>query len=260
MSEPVRVERRQAVAVVMLDRADRMNALDRASIAALGQIGKELAADAAIRAVIITGAGDRAFCAGADLKERRTMDDDAVRAQLRLYRSELAWVDPFPMPVIAAINGVCLGGGLELALLCDLRVAAEGAVLGLPETSLGIIPGSGGTQRLPRLVGEARAKRMILFAERVSAREALEIGLVDRVTPAGKSVVDDAFDWIEPIRRGAPIALRAALGAIDAARPAGLEAGLERELELYDECLGSEDRREALEAFAAKRDPVFKGR
>jgi enoyl-CoA hydratase/carnithine racemase len=188
------------------------------------------------------------------------MSDDDVREQLRLYRTELAWLEPFPAPVVAALNGVALGGGLELALLCDLRVAAEHALLGLPETTLGIIPGAGGTQRLPRLIGEARAKELILLGKRISASHALAIGLVNRVSRPGTNVVDDTLEWIRPIIEGAPIAEQAALRAIDAASTLDLEAGLAREAELYEDCLSTEDRKEAILSFLEKRKPVFKGR
>jgi enoyl-CoA hydratase/carnithine racemase len=256
---PVRLEKRGGVAIVILDRPDRMNAMSRDLVLELGRVGRELSADGSVRAVVLTGAGNQAFCAGADLKERRGMSDDEVRAQLRLYRSELAWIDPSPVPVVAAINGVALGGGLELALLCDLRVAAEHAIMGLPETTLGIIPGAGGTQRLPRILGEARAKELILLGRRIAASHALSLGLVNRVSRPGVSVLDDTLEWIRPIVEGAPIAQRAALAAIDASRTLDPEEGLARELLLYDECLASEDRREALKAFAEKRKPAFKG-
>lgn len=188
------------------------------------------------------------------------MSDEEVREQLRAYRAELAWLEPFPAPVVAALNGVTLGGGLEMALLCDLRVAAEHALLGLPETTLGIIPGAGGTQRLPRLVGEARAKELILLGRRISASHALAIGLVNRVSRPGVNVLEDTLEWIRPIVEGAPIAERAALRAIDEASVLDLQPGLDRESALYEECLASEDRREALTAFAEKRKPMFQGR
>jgi len=257
---PIRVEQRGAVAVWTLDRADRMNALSRAAILALGKLSREAAVNASIRAIVVTGAGDKAFCAGADLKERRSMTDDDVRAQLDLYRSELGPLDRSPKPVVAALNGLALGGGLELALVCDLRVAAAHAELGLPETSIGIIPGAGGTQRLPRVVGEGRAKEMILLARRVSAAEALAWGLVNRVTPAGQSVVDDAVAWIRPIAEGAPLAQAAALEAIDRGAEVPLDVGLALEKLGYEKTLTSHDRREALDAFAAKRPPRFEGR
>ncbi len=258
--DPVRVEQRGAVAVWTLDRPDRMNALSRDTLLSLGKLARAAATNDAVRAVVVTGAGDKAFCAGADLKERRTMSDDDVRALLDLYRSELGPLDRLPKPVVAAINGLALGGGLELALACDLRIASATAVLGLPETSIAIIPGAGGTQRLPRIVGEGRAKEMILLARRLGAEEALAWGLVNRVTPAGTSVVDDALEWIAPIAGGAPLAQAAALDAIDRGRDASLETGLLIEKSSYETTLVSEDRREALAAFAEKRPPRFQGR
>jgi enoyl-CoA hydratase/carnithine racemase len=209
---------------------------------------------------VVTGSGDKAFCAGADLKERQGMSTDEVRVQVGLYRSELGILDRSPKPVVAAINGVAFGGGLEVALICDLRVAAPHAELGLPETTLAIIPGAGGTQRLPRIVGEARAKEMILLGRRLGAAEALAWGLVNRVSPAGTPVLDDTIAWIEPIATGAPIAQASALLAIEDAYEVPLERGLELERARYDETLRSEDRLEALRAFAEKRKPVYKGR
>ena len=257
---PVKVEQRGAVAIWSLDRPDRMNALSRPMLLALGKLSREAATNASVHAVVVTGAGDKAFCAGADLKERRGMTDEEVRGLIDLYRSELGPLDRLPKPVVAAINGVALGGGLELALACDLRVASADAVLGLPETSIAIIPGAGGTQRLPRIVGEGRAKEMILLARRLAAAEALAWGLVNRVTPAGANVVDDAVEWIRPIATGAPLAQAAALEAIDRGRDVSLETGLILEKASYEKTLTSEDRREALAAFAAKRPPRFQGR
>jgi enoyl-CoA hydratase/carnithine racemase len=260
MSEPIRVERRGKVAVFTIDRQDRMNSLSRDTLFAFGRLAREAAVDDSVRAIIVTGAGDKAFCAGADLKERHKMDENDVRKQIELYRSELGPLDRSPKPVVAAINGLALGGGLELALLCDLRVAAAHATLSLPETSLGIIPGAGGTQRLPRLIGEARAKELILLCRRLTAQEALEWGLVNRVAPKDTSVVEDALAWIAPIAEGAPLAQAAALQAIDRALDTTLELGLELEKVSYDSVLVSEDRREALEAFANKRKPQFQGK
>jgi len=257
---PVRVEQQGGIAIWTIDRADRANALSRATLLAFGKLAREAAANPSIRAIVVTGSGDKAFCAGADLKERQGMSENDVRVQVGLYRTELGPLDRSPKPVIAALNGAALGGGLELALCCDLRVAAAHAQLGLPETSLGIIPGAGGTQRLPRIVGEARAKEMILLARRLTADEALAWGLVNRVTPAGKSVVEDVLEWIRPIAEGAPIAQGAALEAIDRSFDVTLELGLELERVSYDRTIVSEDRREALAAFAEKRKPRFQGR
>jgi methylglutaconyl-CoA hydratase len=257
---PVRMEKKGGVAVLTLDRPDRMNAMSRKMVVELGRLGRALEGDESVRAVVLTGAGDQAFCAGADLKERKDMSADDVREMLRLYRTDLGWLDRFPRPVIAAINGVALGGGLELAMLCDLRVAAEHVVVGLPETTLGIIPGAGGTQLLPRIVGEARAKELILLGRRITASHALAIGLVNRVSKPGTNVLADTLEWIKPIAEGAPIAHAAALAAIDEGAGLPFEQGLERELALYERCLVSEDRVEALRAFAEKRKPVFRGR
>jgi enoyl-CoA hydratase/carnithine racemase len=257
---PVRVDQRGAVAVFVIDRPDRMNALSRATLLALGRLAREAQSNDSIRAIVLTGAGDRAFCAGADLKERQGMTDADVRVQLGLYRSELGALARSAKPVVAAINGAALGGGLELALCCDLRVAAPGAVLALPETSLGIIPGAGGTQRLSRIVGEGRAKELVLLPRRLTADEALSWGLVNRVAPPGVDVVDDAVAWLAPIADGAPIAQAAALEAIDRAFDVSLDVGVELERVSYERTLVSEDRAEALVAFAEKRKPRFKGK
>jgi enoyl-CoA hydratase/carnithine racemase len=257
---PVRIEQRGTVAIWTIDRPDRMNALSRATLRAIGQLVRDAGGNDSVRAIVVTGVGDRAFCAGADLKERQSMTDDDVRVQLALYRSELGALDRSPKPVVAAINGAALGGGLELALACDLRIAAAHATLGLPETSLAIIPGAGGTQRLPRVVGEGRAKELVLLGRRLSADEALAWGLVNRVAPAGANVVDEALAWIAPIADGAPIAQAAALEAIDRALDVSLDVGLELESVSYGRTLVSEDRREAVLAFAEKRKPQYRGR
>jgi methylglutaconyl-CoA hydratase len=257
---PIRVTQRGSVSVWTLDRPERMNALSRAALISLGALAREAQDNDSIRAIVITGVGDKAFCAGADLKDRQKMSDDDVRDLLDAYRTELGCIDQSSKPVIAAINGVALGGGLELALSCDLRVAATHAKLGMPETSLAVIPGAGGTQRLPRLVGEARAKEMILLARSVSAEDALAWGLVNAVAPAGSNVVDYAMEWIAPIAQGAAIAQAAALESIDRAFDVPLAAGLLLEKLSYDKTLTSDDRREALAAVAEKRKPQFRGR
>jgi enoyl-CoA hydratase/carnithine racemase len=256
----LKLERRGTAAIIVIDRPDRRNALDRATLAELGRVGRELALDTSVRAALLTGSGHKAFCAGADLKERAGMSDDEVRAMLRAYRSELAWLGTSPFPVIAAINGAALGGGFELALACDLRVAADTAVFGLPETSLGIIPAAGGTQRLPRLAGHAKALELILLGTRLTAEEALALGVVNRVTAPGTDVVQDALAWLEPVLAGPPLAMRAALEAVRAAATLPLADGLAAELGAYEACLVSEDRKEALAAFAERRKPNFRGR
>ncbi|MEY4545384.1 MAG: hypothetical protein RL685_1579 [Pseudomonadota bacterium] len=276
---PLEIRRQEGALILTIQREERRNALDLATIQAFGDVFRNhLGAED--RAVVVTGSGSAAFCAGADLKERRDMSLDQVREQLLRYRSDLGWLSTCPVPTVAAINGAALGGGLELALLCDLRVAAAHASFALPETSLGIIPAAGGTQYLPRLVGAAKARELILLGTRIDAKEALRIGLVHRIADAGgaappragdgtsagdtkpdtEAVLADALRWIEPITRGAPLAQRAALRALRAADRLDLDAGLEFELGCYETCLTSEDRSEALAAFAEKRRPVFRGK
>lgn len=256
----VRTERRGAIAIWTIDRERRMNALSRAVVRELGRLAREASNDPSLRVVIIAGAGDRAFCAGADLKERQSMDLEDVRDFLPLYRSSFGAIDRLPVPTIAALDGVAYGGGLELALACDFRVAASHVTLGLTETSLGIIPGAGGTQRLTRIVGEARAKELILFARRLGAEDALSLGLVNLVAAEGTRALDAAIEWAQPLEAAAPIAIAAALEAIDGAGDRTLDDGLSLEQRCYERTLASDDRLEALAAFAEKRIATFTGR
>ena len=260
MTELVELERRGAVAILTLNRPERMNALSWATVARLGELGRELGADPSVRVCVLTGSGDKAFCAGADLKERQGMSRSQVRDMLSAYRSELSWLSHSDFVSVAAINGVALGGGLELALTCDLRSITELASLGLPETGLGIIPGAGGTQRLARLIGEARALDLVLTQRRVSAPEALQLGLVNRIVPTLESLLESTLKWLAPVAEGAPIAQRAALRAVRFASQSALEQGLDLERELYERCLDSADRDEALRALAEQRKPQFQGK
>ena len=207
---------------------------------------------------MITGAGEKAFCAGADLKERYTMDAERVPDFVRNIRALMDDVEQMPQPTVAVMNGFAFGGGTELALACDLRVAAENAVLGLTETSLAIIPGAGGTQRLPRLVGKSRAKDLILTARRLDAMEAASMGLVNRTAPKGQ-LGAVALEVAERISRNGPVAVRAAKEAIDKGCELTLEEGLEFEAECYSRTLETSDRIEALTAFAEKRKPKYRG-
>lgn len=256
----VKVERRGALAIWTIDRPDRRNALSRAVVREIGRLSRAAASDASLRAIILTGAGEQAFCAGADLKERQGMNEEDVRDFLSLYRVSFRDLDELPIPTIAAINGVAFGGGLELALSCDFRVASEAAEIGLTETSLGIIPGAGGTQRLVRAIGAAKAKELIVFARRMKAKDAAQLGIVNAVAPAGQSALDFAIAYAEPLLSAAPIAIAAAMEAVDRASDLALEEGLSLERACYERTLVSQDRLEALAAFAAKRKPVFSGR
>jgi enoyl-CoA hydratase/carnithine racemase len=254
----VRVERRGGVEVWTLDGEGRRNSLTVALVAELQGLLERAAGDRALRAVIVTGAGDKAFCAGADLKERARMGPDEVHRFHAALRGALRAIEAAPQPYIAALNGAALGGGLELALACDLRIASDSAQLGLPEVGLGIIPGAGGTQRLPRLVGVARAKELVLTGRRIGAAEALAMGLVTQLAPP-QGLLDEALALAERLARNAPVSLRQAKRAIDGGLHLPLEEALDLEHRLYQDCLGTKDRLEALAAFAEKRAPVFRG-
>lgn len=253
------VERMGRLEIWTIQGEARRNSIRRALVAELESLLARVSSDTSTGAVILTGAGDKAFCAGADLKERQGMAEDQVRAFLLALRGLLGSFERSDCIFIAAINGLALGGGAEIALCCDFRVAALNAEIGLTEVRLGIIPGGGGTQRLTRLVGPGRAKDLILTGRRVSAQEALEIGLVHRVVPPTE-LRNSAMELAQSVLRNAPIAVAAAKHAID--RGIGLELAdaLEVEHQQYKRVLKTEDRLEGLRAFAAKRPPEFKGR
>lgn len=247
-----------ALAVVLrMNRPEAMNALSRGLLEALWIEVETVAVRREVRAVILAG-GHKAFCAGADLKERSTMNPTEVRAFLRRIRGIMDLVERLPMPTIAAVDGVAFGGGCELALACDLRVLAQTAVIGLTECALGIIPGAGGTQRLPRLIGPAKAKELIFTARRLSANDALQVGLANHVVEG--SAVDRALALAQEIARCAPIAVEAAKAAIDGGLSTGISEGLLLETRCYELTLTTADRAEALAAFSAKRAPKFIGR
>ncbi len=246
------------IGVLTIERPDVYNCLNLDTLLTMRQHIAEIALDKEVRVVIVTGAGEKAFCAGADLKERRTMTEQQVQRFIRTIRDTFTELERLPKPVIAAINGVAFGGGTELALACDLRVISETAQMGLTETSLGIIPGAGGTQRLPRLIGKGKAKELIFTARRVSAQEALEIGLVNRVVPAGQ-VMAGALALAEEIAANAPIALAQAKYAIDFGMDVDLSTGLAIESNAYQVLIPTQDRLEGLEAFKEKRKPVYRG-
>ena len=252
------VERGEGVETWTVDGEVRRNALSRAMISGLLENLARVRDDLALRCVVVTGRGDKAFCAGADLKERATMSAEEVHAFHRSLRDAFRGIESAPQAFVAALNGAALGGGLELALACDLRVAVEGAEMGLPEVGLGIIPGAGGTVRLPRAIGVARAKELILTGRRVGAAEALGMGLVSRVAPAGR-LLEVAHELAAMVARNAPVSIRQAKRAVDGGLHLDLDAALEHENRMYQDCLSTKDRVEALRAFAEKRKPVFTG-
>ncbi|MBL0277892.1 MAG: enoyl-CoA hydratase/isomerase family protein [Anaeromyxobacter sp.] len=252
------VERLGAVERWTIQGEARRNSLTMALLQDAAGLLERAAADRALRVVVLTGAGGRAFCAGADLKERAAMADAQVADFHRALRALLDGLEALPQVVVAALNGAALGGGLELALACDLRVAAEGALMGLPEVGLGIIPGGGGTQRLPRLIGAGRALDLILTGRRVGAAEALAMGLVTAVAPAAR-LGEEALALAHRVAANAPVSLRQAKRAVAEGRHLPLAEALDLEHRLYQACLPTQDRQEALRAFAEKRPPVFTG-
>ncbi|RKD69491.1 short chain enoyl-CoA hydratase [Sinobaca qinghaiensis] len=260
MPEPVtRVIDPNGTATITLQRPEAANALSIELLHALTAIMDELAVQPDVRCVILTGKGDKAFCAGADLKERAQMTPAETKDVVALIGSVVARLAGMPQPTLAMMNGSAFGGGLELALACDIRIAADHIKTGLTETSLGIIPGAGGTQRLPRAIGMARAKELIFTAEKISAADALAIGLVEHVVPAS-ALAEKTAEMSERICRNAPIAVKQAKAAMNAGADIDLPSGLKIEQEAYHATLWTEDRREGLNAFREKRSPVYKGR
>jgi methylglutaconyl-CoA hydratase len=244
------------IATILLNRPEKANSLSVQMLTELQEIIQNIKYNRSIRCVIITGAGEKAFCAGADLKERATMNDQEVRKTVALIRKTINDIEELPKPVIAAINGVALGGGTELALACDIRIAGENAVLGLTETSLGIIPGAGGTQRLTRLIGKGKAKELIYTAKKVSANEAKQIGLVEYVE---EDFLEKAYSLAQLICKNAPIAITQAKLAIDKGCEMDLQAGLAFEQAAYEITIPTKDRLEGLKAFKEKRPPNYIG-
>ena len=252
------VEERGAIEVWTIDGEARRNSITRAMLADLLARLRRAEEDRHLRCVVITGAGTRAFCAGADLKERARMSEADVHEFHRDLRAALRGIELSPKVFLAAINGAALGGGLELALACDLRVMSSAAEVGLPEVGLGIIPGGGATQRLARAIGVARAKDLVLTARRIDAIEALAYGLVTRAAPP-EELREAALEMASEVARNAPISLRQAKRAIDGGFHLPLEEALDLENRMYQDCLKTRDRIEALQAFAEKRKPTFTG-
>ncbi len=254
----VKVEHEGGVAVVTIDRQEKMNALN-------AQVQEEITEAFAsippgeVRAAVITGAGEKAFVAGADVGGMEQMSALEVREFGRIGTRMMQAIEGAPFPVIAAINGFALGGGLEIALACDIRIAAENARLGFPEVTIGIMPGAGGTQRLPRVVGSGVARELVFTGRMVDAREAKEIGLVDRLVGEGEAL-EAAKELARQIAKNAPLAVRNAKTAMNIARNTDLASGIEHEGDLFALLFATEDAKEGMAAFAERRKPEFKGR
>ncbi len=259
MSPTVLIERTGNLAQLILNRPEVLNAIDNVMGEELGAACDELAADESVWAIILRGAGERAFCAGADLKARRDFSPEQWAAQRALFRGMFKKMRTVPQPMIAAVHGFALGGGTELAMLADFIVASDDATFGLTEVSLGIIPGGGGTQNLPRLIGRNRAKEMIFTARRITATEAKQFGLVNHVV-AREQLLPTATLIAQDMLKNSPFAVRQAKWSIDCGVDLPLEDGLECEHEAYMRAIASEDRREGIAAFNEKRPPQFTGR
>ena len=255
----VRLEVDGGIATVTLDRPEVANAISTDLALALAATVEPLASDPALRALVLTGAGGKAFCAGADLKQRTGLSDHGWFVQREAFRRGFAAVRRCPLPTVAAVAGFALGGGAELALSCDLIVAAEDAVFGLPEVGLGLVPAGGGTQLLARRVGRAAAKDLVLTGRRVDAAAAARLGLADRVVPRGQALAA-ARALAAEIAANAPTAVRLAKWAVDLGADLALEAALEVEDQAWRRAVLSDDRREGIAAWNQRRPPAWPGR
>jgi enoyl-CoA hydratase len=257
--ENIRREDRTGIAFVTVHRPDKLNALNDQTIGELLHCFEAIAVDDAVRAVILTGSGEKAFVAGADIGELARQTPLQARPLALRGQKLMNTIEASTKPVVAAVNGYAFGGGCELALACHLRTASETAVMGLPEVTLGIIPGYGGTQRLPRIVGKGRALELILTAGRVDAQEALRIGLVNKVYPAAE-LLPKTEALVRKILGHAPVAVRFALDAVNHGADMPLPDGLNYEATFFGLLAATEDLKEGMAAFLQKRPPQFTGR
>jgi len=254
----IRVEKRAAVATVLLDRPKVLNSLSAATFAELDAAFDDLAADSEIRVVLLTGAGERAFAAGADIRELDAVGAGEGKAFALCGQAVLRKIETLGKPVIACVRGFALGGGCELAMACTLRIAADDAKFGQPEVKLGVIPGYGGTQRLPRLVGRGAALKLLLTGAIIDAQEALRIGLVDEVVP-GAQLMHRAESLAQAIAEQAPLAVAAAIRVMDEGLDLPLDLALQREAEHFGRLCDTADKAEGTRAFLAKRRAEWKG-
>ncbi|KAL9681089.1 hypothetical protein QQ045_012870 [Rhodiola kirilowii] len=248
----------KGIVEVRLDRPEAKNAIGKEMLRGFKHHLEMISKDTSANVVLLRSWVPKVFCAGADLKERRSMDASEVHSFVNSLRSTFSFLEALQVPTIAVIEGAALGGGLEMALSCDLRICGENAILGLPETGLAIIPGAGGTQRLPRLVGKSTAKELIFTGRRVTGKEALTLGLVNYCTPSGEAH-SKALEIARNINEKGPLALRMAKRAINKGLEVDMESALELEEDCYEQLLNTKDRLEGLAAFAEKRKPVYKG-
>ncbi|AKO92607.1 enoyl-CoA hydratase [Priestia filamentosa] len=247
------------IGYVTINRPEVLNCFDYETLEQLQEIVDAIHLDSNVNTVIFTGAGEKAFSAGADLKERKTLSEMQVKRNVKAIRDVFNSIANLPQPTIAAVNGYAFGGGFELMLACDFSIAVEEAKLGLTETSWAIIPGAGGTQRLPRLIGEAKAKELIFTARKIAAQEAYELGILTKVVEQNMLMKSCETFAAEMMKNG-PVALKQAKYAISQGMNVDLQTGLEIESKAYELTIPTEDRLEALNAFSEKRRPKFKGK
>jgi enoyl-CoA hydratase len=257
--ETVLYEVRRGGAWITLHRPDKLNALDRATVGQVAAACLRAGEDPSVHVLVLTGSGERAFAAGADIQEMAGLQPAEAQVFATYLQSCLETLERSPKPVLAAVNGVALGGGCELALACHLRLAAEHARFGQPEINLGLIPGAGGTQRLQRVVGRGRALELILSGRIIDAAEALRIGLVHEVVK-GEELTAATERLVEQLASKSPLALRRALEAVLVGGESALGEGLRTEAALFGLCFATEDMREGTRAFLEKRKPTFRGR
>jgi len=254
--ETILFEQEGAIGILKLNRPQALNALNSKVISELMAVLDQIESDVLPKVLIITGAGEKAFVAGTDIIEMEKLSCSEARTFASFARKAIDRIANLNRPVIAAVNGFALGGGCELAMACDIRVASEKAKLGQPETGLGIIPGSGGTQRLPRLVGPSKAKHLIFTGEIIDAKRALEIGLVDRVV-APEALMEEAKKMASAIAAKPAVALGLAKAAINRGLDMDLQDGLSYEIECFAQCFATQDQKEGMRAFSEKRKPSY---
>ena len=256
MYKAIVLEREEFIAILRFNRPNVLNTLNRQVFLEIISIFDEIQKEVVPKVVILTGSGDRAFIAGTDITEMENLSSFDAREFASLARRAIDSIENLDRPVIAAINGFALGGGCEVAIACDIRIASEKAKLGQPEINLGIIPGSGGTQRLPRLIGSSRAKRLIFTGELVDAKTALEIGLVDKVVPHDQ-LIDEAKRMALSIASKPKVALALAKSAINRGLGLDLRTGLDYEIECFAQCFATSDQKEGMRAFLERRKALF---
>lgn len=259
MHETIIVEKENGVGTIILNRPERLNAINDRLRQELRSALDDMEKDQDIRAIILTGSGERAFCVGADVKEAAEEELITRRQRLKESNQLVERLESISKPVIAAINGFALGGGLEWALGCDLIIAADNSIFGFPEINIASIPGAGGTQRLPRVIGKLKAKEMLFTGDRISAQEAERIGLVNKVVPKN-DLKEEAKDLAIKLAEKSPLALRQQKYLLNKGMEMPLTSALEFAHEATTVILASEDRREGMRAFAEKRKPIFKGK